>query len=205
MLSLAMAAPLLAQHPTDVIVDLEGARRTGKNTRFTPNTTQFVPDLGTGLGLGGGVDWFASDRVSFEAKVAALRDKVRIRTIGSDFIAVADLGYAQIYPITLIVKWHLNEHGEIRPYVGAGGAHVILHNIERRVSGGANGIRFSDPTGVVFAAGFEWRMLKKWSAVADVRYIPIETSSRARFTGTASAVELNVRPVILGTGIAYHF
>jgi outer membrane protein len=199
-----VAMPLAAQRRVDVIFDVEGVRSNSKPKEFTPNETRFEPRFGTGGGLGFGVNWFFSDRVSLETKAAVLESKIKVRTTGSDFIAFADLGRAQIYPITAILQWHLNEHGAIRPYIGAGAGYTILRDIEKSASG-FSGVSFDDPIGLVVDGGLEWRLSKKWGLNGDVRYIPIETSSRARFVGTSSSVELDSRPLIASAGIVYHF
>ena len=198
-----IAAPLLAQRRVDLIVDVEGVRRTGHTTMFEPGT-RLDPTFSTGGGIGGGFNWFFTDRVSLEAKVAGMESHLRIRTIGSDFVGIADLGYAQLYPITAILQWHATEGGTFRPYLGIGAAHVILKNINRQ-SGTIAGVRFTDPTGLVADGGLEMHVSRKWSLYGDARYVPVETRTRARFTGTTNSVELNVRPLIVSTGIAYHF
>jgi outer membrane protein len=129
---------------------------------------------------------------------------LRVRTVGSDFIANVDLGTAQIYPISAILQWHMTEHGTLRPYLGVGGAHIILRNINRR-AGIINGVKFDDPTGLVVDGGLELRMSHRWSLSGDARYIPIETDSRAIFSGTSSSVKMQVKPLIVSFGIAYHY
>ncbi|MDP9361950.1 MAG: hypothetical protein M3P29_10910 [Acidobacteriota bacterium] len=46
---------------------------------------------------------------------------------------------------------------------------------------------------------------KRWSVVDDGRYIPIETKSTATFAGTPSSVKMNVRPLIVFTGLSWRF
>jgi outer membrane protein len=199
-----VAAPLLAQHRVDVLVDAEGARP-GRNADFSTGV-HFDPQFGTGGGAGLGLNFFLTDRVSIEAKAAALESQLKVRTIGSDFFAVADLGRAQIYPITALLQWHLTEHGTVRPYLGAGITHVILRNINHSVgSTGASGIHFKDPTGLVVDGGLEVQLSKRWSILGDARYIPIETKSEAAFIGTSSSVKMNVRPLIVSTGLSWRF
>ena len=198
-----IAVPLFAQRRVDLIVDVEGVRRTGHTTGFEPGT-RLDPTFSTGGGVAGGFNWFFTDRVSFEAKVAGMESHVRIRTFQSDFVGVVDLGYAQIYPVTAILQWHATEGGTFRPYLGVGVAHIVLKNINRQ-SGTVAGVRFTDPTGIAADGGLEMHISRKWSLYGDARYVPVETSSRARFTGTTNSVQLNVRPLIVSTGIAYHF
>ena len=118
-------------------------------------------------------------------------------------MAIADVGHAQIYPITAILQWHMLENGAIRPYVGAGAGHVIVRNIEQQVIG-ARAIEFDDPTGLVVNAGFLVPISKRFSATTDARYTPVETQAEARFVGVTTA-KIDVRPLIVSFGLAYHF
>jgi outer membrane protein len=204
LLAVVSAAPLMAQRRIDFLIDAEGARRTGHNESFTPGF-RFDPQFGTGGGAGVGLNFFLSDRVSVEAKAAALESRLRVRIVGSDFIATADLGRAQIFPISAVLQWHLSEHGTIRPYLGAGVAHVILRDVNHSVTGSATGIHFKDPTGFVVDGGLEVNLSKRFGIYGDARYIPVETKSTASFVGTTSAVQMNVRPLIVSGGIAWRF
>lgn len=204
LLAVLAAAPLVAQRRIDFLIDAEGARRTGHNESFTPGV-RFDPEFGTGGGAGVGLNFFLSDHVSIEGKAAALESQLRVRIVGSDFIATSDLGRAQIFPISAILQWHLSEHGTIRPYLGAGVAHVILHDVNRSVSGSVTGIHFKDPTGLVVDGGLEINLSKRFGIYGDARYIPVETKSTASFVGTTSAVQMNVRPLIVSGGIAWRF
>jgi outer membrane protein len=204
LLTVLAAVPLTAQRRIDLLIDAEGARRTGHNESFRPGI-RFDPEFGTGGGAGVALNFFLSDHVSIEAKAAALESRLRVRIVGSDFIATADLGRAQILPISAVLQWHLSEHGTIRPYLGAGVAHVILRDVNRSVTSSATGIHFKDPTGLVVDGGLEFNLSKRFGIYGDARYIPVETKSTASFVGTTSAVKMNVRPLIVSSGIAWRF
>ena len=199
-LALLVASPVCAQRRVDFIIDAEGVRRSSA-TRFEPNVVRFDPRFDTGGGAGAGMNFFLTDRVSIEAKAAALVSHLRIRTQGSDFISVADLGRAQIYPITALLQWHMLEHGAVRPYIGAGAGHVIVRNIGKS----GTGVRFHDPTGLVLDGGIEIALSRRWSIVGDARYTPIESRASVTFTGTASSAEIDVKPLVVSTGIAFRF
>jgi outer membrane protein len=202
---IATALPLAAQRRVDLIVDVEGVRRSeATQIQFVPGTTQFSPRFHTGGGLGGGVNWFFSDRLSLEAKVSALETDMNIQVFGEDNFASVHVGRAYIYPISAIVQWHMTEHGSLRPYLGAGVSHIILNNIEHN-TGIFGGVRFKDPTGVVVDGGLEWRVSDRWSFDGDARYVPIETNSTATFVGTGSSIRMHVKPLIVGFGVAYHY
>jgi outer membrane protein W len=201
--AIGLAGTALAQRSVAIFVDAEGVHRSSV-VKFEPNTVQYVPRFDNGGGIGGGINFFFSDRVSLEMKVAALASRLHLRRSGSDFVAVADLGYAQIYPITALLQWHVFEHASFRPYIGAGAGHVILRNIDKRAIG-TTGITFEDPTGLVVDGGLEISLSKRWSVIGDARYTPIETRSEARFIGTSSRAEIDVKPLVISTGIAFRF
>jgi outer membrane protein len=201
---IAAALPTAAQRRVDLILDVEGVRRAAAPVQFEPGTTSFDPHFQSGGGIGGGVNWFFSHRVSLEAKVSALETDMNIHTFGSDSFASIDIGRAYIYPISAIVQWHMTEHGSLRPYVGAGVSHTILHNINHD-SGIIGGVKFKDPTGVVVDGGLEWRLSDRWSFGGDARYVPIESNSTATFIGTGSSIRMHVKPLIVGFGVAYHY
>lgn len=203
---LAAALSASAQKRMDVLIDVEGVRRTGSKEDFTPNQIRYDPEFSTGGGIGGGINLFLSDRISIEGKVAVLVTDLRIAVVGSDFVAIADLGREDIYPIMATLQWHMVERGALRPYIGVGAAHIILRNIEdASLVGGATGVRFKDPTGLLLNAGVRLEFSSRWSAYADGRYIPIESTAEAEFVGTESRVRLDVKPLIVAFGLAYHF
>jgi len=198
-----LAAPAFAQLGWEIIVDAEGVHRAAgisNHFQFEPGTTVYEPEFDNGGGAGVGLNFWLSGRMSVETKVAGLVSHLRVRQAGSDFISVADLGDAQIYPITAIVQWHPMEHGTLRPYLGIGAAHIILRNIEKQ----GFGVTFDDPTGVVVDGGLRLALSSRWSVYGDARYVPIETKSKASFTNGGS-VELKVRPLIAAFGVAYRF
>src|SRR6185369_17254549 len=166
LLAITVTAPCaLAQRGVDLLLDAEGVRRTGE-TKSLSIGQQFTPDFSNGWGAGAGLNWWLSDRVSFEAKASGFRSRLRVTTRGSDFVSQADLGHAQIYPIMAVLQWHPMEHGMLRPYIGVGAAHVILKNVNERIgNGGPNGIEFHDPTGLLLDAGTRLYFSDRWSLV----------------------------------------
>jgi outer membrane protein len=201
--ALLCATPLVAQHRVDFFVDAEGVHRSSKAV-FEPNAVRFEPQFDNGGGLGGGINFFFGDRVSLEAKVAALESRLHVRRSGSDFVTVADLGYAQIYPITAILQWHMLEGTALRPYIGAGAGYMILRNISKQTFG-LNGVNFDNSFGLVVDGGLEISLSKRWSILGDARYTPIERTARATFLGASSSAKIDVKPLTVSTGLAFRF
>jgi len=201
-----IATPVFAQRGVDLLLDAEGVRRTGITTDQSPGQQQFTPDFSNGWGAGAGLNVWLSDRLSIEGKASGFRSELHVTAFGSDFVTDANLGHAQIYPIMAVLQWHPMEHGLIRPYIGAGAAHIILKDVNQRIGGsGATGIEFNDPTGLLLDAGLRIHISNKWDAFGDVRYVPVETRGKTTFPGTAASLRLEVKPLIAGFGVAYRF
>lgn len=203
---LLVAVSAGAQEKVDLLIDLEGVHRTaGLDPVAGASGVIYTPDFDNGGGIGGGVNWHFSSRVSLELKVAALLTGAEVRVVGPDFIGVIELDDSQVFPITAVLQWHPFEKGSFRPYFGAGVSHVILKNIEETTL--TPEIEFDDPTGLVLNGGVRLIMSKRWSMYGDAKYIALETSGSVRFDDTAAPVEadLNVRPLVVAFGLAYHF
>lgn len=196
------AVPLAAQSRLGLIVDLEGVHRQEIEPVIGP--VRYEPSFDKGGGLGVGLNWHFSDRFSIEAKVAGLASHMHLRIDRGDHIANADLGYAQFYPVMLTAQWHPLEGKSIRPYLGIGLAHIILRNIDE--TNNAPPVEFDDPTGVVLNGGIRVPISSRWSFNADARYIPVESHGEVRFLGpNAARADIDVRPLVLGFGVIYHY
>jgi outer membrane protein W len=203
---LFFAAPVVAQNRVDFLFDLEGVHRTGGSTSYAPNTLRFEPSFHTGGGIGAGLNFFVSDRVSIETKAAWLEAPMQLRVVGRDTVQILNLGDVQFYPLSAVLQWHPLERSALRPYLGAGVVYTIMRGVDRTIPNTpATSIEFRNPTGLVVDAGLEWSLGSRWSLAGDARYVPMETTSRATFVGTPSSTEIHTRPLIVSTGVAYHF
>ena len=77
---LLLAASAFGQKRVDIFFDVEGVRRTGSLSGFTPGATRFEPQFQTGGGVGGGLNFFFSDRLSLEAKAGPAAKPFRMTT-----------------------------------------------------------------------------------------------------------------------------
>jgi outer membrane protein W len=204
-LLMVAALPLAAERRLELIVDVEGVHRQERisGAAAGESETTYEPEFDNGGGVGVGLNWRFTDRTSLEVKAAVLASDMRIRVISSDFVAVANVGYTNMIPISAVVQWHPFEGVALRPYIGAGVAHIIVEDIEAK--GLVPATEFSDTTGLVLNAGLRVAISKRWSLSGDARYIPVETSGAARFGNQETEAELAVRPLIVGFGVVYRF
>jgi outer membrane protein len=204
--ALLVAVSAGAQEKVDLLFDIEGVHRTAGTDPVTgAGGVIYRPDFDNGGGIGGGVNWHFSSRVSLELKVAALLTGAEVRVVGPDFIGVIELDDSQVYPVTATLQWHPFEEGSFRPYFGAGVGHIFMANIEETTL--TPDIEFENPTGLLVNGGVRLIMSKRWSLYGDAKYIALETSGSVRFNDddAPAEAEMNVRPLVVAFGLAYHF
>lgn len=185
----------------EIIASVDGVRRSSGADLERGNI--YDPEFDTGGGLGLGVNWYFTDRLSLEGKVSALTSRSRLRVVLPDFIATVELERANIYPVMATLQWHpFADGGTFRPYIGVGAAYVIVQGIAGTEL--TPEIDFNNPTGLLVNGGVRFRLSDQWDLLGDARWVPIETQARARF-GEDPEVDLDVRPLIVGFGVAYRF
>ena len=186
----------------ELIATADGVRR-NSGANLEPGII-YDPEFDTGGGLGVALNWHVAERASIEAKVSALTSNTRLRVMLSDFIGTVDLGRSNIYPVMLTMQWHpFADGGTFRPYVGAGVAHVLVQSIEATPL--TPEVDFNNPTGLLVNAGLRVSLSDAWHLVGDARWVPVETSGGVRFGPESPVIDMDVRPLVVGFGVAYRF
>lgn len=201
-LLLLAALPAAAQRHFELFVDAEGVHRSSRHG-FSPGESDYVPQFDEGGGLGGGVNWFFSERFSVEAKIAALATRMTLVTAGSDYVATLDLGWTTMYPVSAVAQWHPLPGKGIQPYLGAGLTYVIVSDVEETV--GSPEVRFGNPAGLVVAGGLRIPLGDQWVLFGDARYVPVETRGTIQFGRGTTVADMDVRPLIVAFGAGYRF
>jgi outer membrane protein len=201
LLLLLLATVSLSAGDVELLVDAEGVHRQSGGPPSL--TSAYRPEFDNGGGVGVGLNWFFTGRVSLEVKAAVLATEMRLRTVQGDFVGTVNVGSVNMIPVTALVQWHPFEEGSLRPYVGAGVAHIFVEDID--AEGLIPRTEFSNPTGLVVDGGLRLVLSDRWSLTGDARYVPIETSGNVRFGGGESEADLDVRPLVVGFGVAYRF
>jgi len=161
--------------------------------------TQFDVTFDGGAGVGLGFNYFLNDHLSIEAKTSLVEStsSLRIRT-SSDSIAVLRLGRTRTYPSTFVLQYHFATKGDLRPYIGAGGAYTFVRGVDTAVGK----IEFEQSSGLVVNAGVDVELTDQWDLNLDAKYTPLETAAKAV---DSNAADLKIKPVILFAGLRYKF
>ncbi|MGF6969302.1 outer membrane protein [Paraburkholderia sp. WC7.3g] len=114
---------------------------------------------------------------------------------------LGDLGGVNVLPPTLLLQYHFNHAGMIRPYVGAGVNYTYFYN--DGLSAGPAGIQVSRSSfGPAVQAGVDVQITKTVFLNADIKKIWMHTDASV---GDSSLGRLDIDPLVLGIGVGMKF
>ncbi|MDH6152506.1 MULTISPECIES: OmpW/AlkL family protein [Paraburkholderia] len=114
---------------------------------------------------------------------------------------LGDLGGVNVLPPTLLLQYHFNHAGMIRPYVGAGVNYTYFYN--DGLSAGSEGIQVSRSSfGPAVQAGVDVQITKTVFLNADIKKIWMHTDASV---GGSSLGRLDIDPLVLGIGVGMKF
>lgn len=114
---------------------------------------------------------------------------------------IGGLGGVGVLPPTVLLQYHFNHQGRVRPYVGAGLNYTYFYNDKLKAGDTPVAIRRSS-FGPALQAGVNVQVTKTLFVNADVKKIWMRTSASA---GGADLGSLKIDPWVLGLGVGMKF
>ncbi len=115
--------------------------------------------------------------------------------------SLGNLGGVGVLPPTLLLQYHFNHAGKIRPYLGAGVNYTYFYNDGLHV--GNEGIQIKHSSfGPALQAGVDISLTKRWFFNADVKKIWMRTDATLGDTNLGC---LHIDPVVVGVGVGMKF
>ncbi|WGS51462.1 outer membrane beta-barrel protein [Paraburkholderia sp. D15] len=115
--------------------------------------------------------------------------------------SLGNLGGVNVLPPTLLLQYHFNHAGKIRPYVGAGLNYTLFYN--NGLNAGGAPISVSNHSfGPALQAGVDVQVTKSLFVNADIKKIWMHTDASL---GGQSLGRLNIDPVVVGLGVGMRF
>lgn len=115
--------------------------------------------------------------------------------------SLGHLGGVGVLPPTLLLQYHFNHAGRIRPYVGAGLNYTLFYN--NGLSAGGTGVSINNHSwGPALQAGVDVQVTKRLFVNADIKKIWMHTDATL---GGEPIGRLNIDPVIVGLGVGMKF
>jgi outer membrane protein len=114
---------------------------------------------------------------------------------------IGGLGGVSVLPPTLLLQYHFNHAGRVRPYVGAGINYTYFYNDKLKAGDTPVSIKHSS-FGPALQAGVDVQVAKNLFVNADLKKIWMRTSASA---GGADLGSLKIDPWVLGVGVGMKF
>ncbi|ALP63159.1 MULTISPECIES: OmpW/AlkL family protein [Paraburkholderia] len=114
---------------------------------------------------------------------------------------LGDLGGVNVLPPTLLLQYHFNHQGQVRPYVGAGVNYTYFYNDGLHAGDQQISVKRSS-FGPALQIGVDVQLTKSVFANVDVKKVWMKTD--ASLNG-ASLGTLHIDPLIVGVGVGMKF
>lgn len=115
--------------------------------------------------------------------------------------SLGGLGGVNVLPPTLLLQYHFNHAGKIRPYLGAGMNYTLFYN--NGLNAGGQPISINNHSwGPALQAGVDVQVSKSVFVNADIKKIWMHTDASL---GGESLGRLSIDPVVVGLGVGMRF
>ncbi|MEJ8796014.1 OmpW family outer membrane protein [Trinickia caryophylli] len=115
--------------------------------------------------------------------------------------SLGHLGGVGVLPPTLLLQYHFNHAGRVRPYVGAGINYTLFYN--NGLHAGGQSISVDNHSfGPALQAGVDVQVTKKLFVNADIKKIWMKTGASM---GGQSLGTLHIDPLVVGIGVGMKF
>lgn len=114
---------------------------------------------------------------------------------------IGALGGVGVLPPTLLLQYHFNNAGRVRPYVGAGINYTLFYNNGLHAGGQAVSID-NHSWGPALQFGIDFQVTKRIFVNADIKKIWMRTD--ASMAGTSLGT-LHIDPLVVGLGVGMKF
>lgn len=147
------------------------------------------------------IEYFFNPNVSVELLCCIARHDVKAvnTTLGP-----VNLGKVSHFPPTVTVKYHWNDMGAFKPYLGAGFNYTTFFDADLP-AGPVTDIDYGDSWGGALQAGFDYQLDKHWSLNLDVRKVWISTDVTLTAGAATIAADVDIHPLIVTAGTGYRF
>lgn len=116
--------------------------------------------------------------------------------------ALPKLGRATYGPVVGTVQYYFTRSGRVRPYVGAGGAYMIVFHTD---DGAFGHLRVHNDVGPAFEAGSDFMVSNQWSIFADAKKAFLRPTTTGTYAGLDVVGHTRLDPWAFTGGVGYHF
>jgi outer membrane protein len=159
---------------------------------FTAQNT-FLPELD--------LSYFFTKNIAVE--LVCCVDDVDLRTSGKATAFGPKVGDSWIFPPTLLLQYHFDGFGALKPYVGAG-VNVTAF-FDEHASGQFNHLTINTAVAPAVQVGADYHLFGNWFANVDFKYLWLDTDWKVNYSTTPASGHVQLDTIIAGAGIGYRF
>lgn len=148
----------------------------------------------------GEVGYFITPNIAIAAAGGA-PPKFKVNASGS-IAALGTAGQMTGGPAGLMVQYHFNPDGVIRPYIGAGPAFLIVFSTE---DGAMSHLKANSAVGTLIQAGSDFMINKRWGAFIDVKKAWVGTLATGFMGPNPVQAKVSIDPIVTNLGVNYRF
>jgi outer membrane protein len=105
-------------------------------------------------------------------------------------------------PATLMVQYHLNRDGTVRPYVGVGACYMLVFSAK---DGSFQDVEIDNDLAPSLEAGVEFMVTKRHGLFLEAKKAFLRTEARGNFGGAPVAADIRLDPWAISAGATIHF
>ena len=143
------------------------------------------------------ISYFWTDNWATELILAT--SKHNVSAIGTA-LGDVDLGHTWALPPTLLLQYHFNPEGSVKPYLGAGINYTFFYSAD---PGALASIDYQNGFGFATQAGIDFKIKDNWYFNVDAKKLWLNTD--VAINGGAVTADVNLDPWVLGVGFGYRF
>ncbi len=140
------------------------------------------------------ISYFVNDNVAFELIAATTKHNLSHSDVGA-------LGSTYVLPPTLTAQYHFSPDKTFSPYLGAGLNYSVFYN--EKNANGITDLKVDGGVGYALQAGFDYWFDDHWGANVDIKKLFLNID--ASLIGGTVTADIDLDPVIVGTGVSYRF
>ena len=158
------------------------------------NTTTLATDVDNAYVPEVDLTYFFTKNISAELIAATAKHGV--------FAGTGKVGDTWILPPTITIQYHFTPDNNFSPYIGAGLNYSIFYGEDSTAPYTKMGV--DGGLGYAVQAGFDYWLDDNWGINLDVKYIDLNVDVSVN-NGALNAFDVELNPVVVGTGISYRF
>ncbi|HVG23393.1 MAG TPA: hypothetical protein VND45_04505 [Thermoanaerobaculia bacterium] len=147
-----------------------------------------------GRGFGAEVEVFWSDVLSTRAAATFVNPAV--------YTSRVDLGTLGLDIYSASARWHLRPHSHLSPFAGAGGAFVVIGDLDDRF-GDEVKIEFDAKVAPLVEGGLRYRVHPRIALELGATYMPLEAEGDVAFPDIPRRIAVD--PLIVSAGASWRF